>query len=97
MRAQEWEESFDESDSKRELQRELCEELHPVDAEVVVRDLQRGQPVEERQQLRRGRRVLRPRDACLAVGVEIVDKVDQIVGHVTSGVHVEDVGGVYLS
>ncbi len=91
-RAQEWEEW-----SKRvELQREICQELHRVDAVVVVRDPQRDQPVEESQQFWRGRRVLGPRDTCLTVGVEVVDKVDQIVGHVASSVHVEDVGSVDL-
>ena len=80
----------------RELEAELGEEVHPVDAVVVVRDVQWREAVQEREQLRRRGVVLWPGDTGLAVRIEVVDEVDKEVGQVSATIYVQDVRSMSL-
>ena len=75
----------------RELERKIGENVEPIDAVIVLRDGERDESVLERQQAARVERVLRPTDARCAIGVELVDEVDEVVRHVAAAVYIQDV------
>ena len=70
----------------REPEREVYEDVEPVDAVVVRGDIKPrpDEPALERQQLPRVERVLWPVDDRRAIGVEVIDEVDEVVRHVAT-------------
>ena len=77
-------------------QRQLRQQCDAVLSEGVLRQRAGDQAIQKREHLRVGCRVLRPACHGLAVGVEVVDEVDEVVGQVATAVNVQDVRGVSL-
>lgn len=79
------------------LKAEVRQELDRLLAERVLSDLQRYISIHEREQLRQLRGVLGPVQVSgRAVGVECMDKADEVVRHVPWTEDVAQLGGVCL-
>lgn len=66
-------------------------EIHPLLAIRIRRNSQRDKSVQKRHNLPRLECVLRPLQQRVAVRIQIVHEVDEILPHLTSAIHVEDV------